>query len=197
MIHRVIGMKPVFGAIELLAVLASGCASQPPAATETPAAAPAPAAQPAAQPVAPAPEAPAPKAATEKATFSSTIHFDFDKAVIRSDDKSRLDELVGKVKEIALEVIIAVGHADRIGTDEYNQRLSVRRAEAVKAYLVSRGIQANRVYTEGKGEKQPVTKPDDCKGMGPENASNLRLIECLQPDRRADIEVVGARTVAR
>ena len=197
MIHRVIGMKPLFGAIALLAVLASGCASQPPAATETPAAAPAPAAQPAAQPVAPAPAAPAPKAVTEKATFSSTIHFDFDKAVIRPDAKPVLDELIGKVKDIALEVIIAVGHADRIGTDEYNQRLSVRRAEAVKAYLVSRGIQANRVYTEGKGEKQPVTRPDDCKGMGPENAANTRLIECLQPDRRADIEVVGARTVTR
>ena len=76
-------------------------------------------------------------------------------------------KLVAKAKDIKLEVIIAVGHTDRIGSDAYNQKLSERRAEAVKAYLVGKGIEANRVYTEGKGEKQPKTKPDDCKGNKP------------------------------
>jgi outer membrane protein OmpA-like peptidoglycan-associated protein len=82
---------------------------------------------------------------------------DFDKAVIKPEGKSKLDDLSTKVRGINLEVVIAIGHADSIGSDAYNQRLSVRRAEAVKAYMVSRGVEPNRVYTEGKGEKQPVT----------------------------------------
>ena len=89
-------------------------------------------------------------------------------------------------------MIIAVGHTDRIGSEAYNQKLSIRRAEAVKAYLISKGIQPNRVYTEGKGEKQPVTG-DKCRNLGPENQGNKKLIACLQPDRRVDVEVVGTR----
>ena len=78
-----------------------------------------------------------------------------------------------------LEVIIAVGHTDSIGSDAYNQRLSVRRAEAVKAFLVSKGIERNRVYTEGKGEKQPV--------------ADNRTKEGRAKNRRVEIEVVGTR----
>ena len=89
---------------------------------------------------------------------------------------------------IKLEVILVVGHTDRIGSDSYNQKLSEKRAAAVKEYLVAKGIEANRVYTEGKGEKQPVTG-DKCKGNAPTKA----LIECLQPDRRADIEIIGTK----
>ncbi|HYX67422.1 MAG TPA: OmpA family protein, partial [Burkholderiales bacterium] len=74
----------------------------------------------------------------------------------------------------------------------YNQRLSVRRAEAIKAYLVSKGIEANRVYTEGKGESSPVTG-DKCKNMGREHGSNKKLVECLAPDRRTEIEVIGTK----
>ena len=69
--------------------------------------------------------------------------------------KAKLDDLVGKVKGINLEVIIAVGHTDSIGSDAYNQKLSVKRAEAVKAYLVSKGIEKNRVYTEGRARSSP------------------------------------------
>jgi len=76
--------------------------------------------------------------------------------VLKADGKAKLDDLTGKVKAINLEVIIAVGHTDSDGSDASNQTLSVKRAEAVKAYLVSKGIEKNRVYTEGKGEKQPV-----------------------------------------
>ena len=77
-------------------------------------------------------------------------------------------------------MIIAVGHTDSIGTDAYNQRLSVRRAEAVKAYLVSKGIEKNRVYTEGKGEKQPVADNKTAEGRA--------------KNRRVEIEVVGTRS---
>lgn len=143
--------------------------------------------------VKPAAAAKAPEAAGvtpvgAKITLSADALFDFDKAVLRAEGKSKLDELVAKAKEIKLEVIIAVGHADRLGKDAYNQKLSERRAAAVKEYLVGKGIEANRVYTEGKGKKQPVTG-DKCKG----NKKTKALIECLQPDRRVEIEVIGTK----
>src|SRR6202008_3876287 len=103
----------------------------------------------------------------------------FDKAIIKPDGKSKLDDLATKVRSINLEGVIAIGHTDSIGADAYNQRLSVRRAEAVKAYLVSKGIEANRVYTEGKGEKQPI-------------ASN-KTAEGRAKKPRTEIEVIGTR----
>ena len=139
--------------------------------------APAPAAAPAAAAPAPAP-APAP-VASSKVTYAADAFFDFDKAVLKPEGKAKLDDLVSKVKDINLEVIIAVGHTDSIGTDAYNQKLSVRRAEAVKAYLVSKGIEKNRVYTEGKGEKQPVADNKTKEGRA--------------KNRRVEIEVVGTR----
>lgn len=142
--------------------------------------APAPAA-PAAAPAAPAP-APVPAApTTEKVSFAADAFFDFDKAVLKPEGKSKLDDLAQKVKDLTLEVIIAVGHTDSVGSDEYNQKLSVRRSEAVKAYLVDKGIDAARVYTEGKGEKQPVADNKSSEGRA--------------QNRRVEIEVVGTRTV--
>ncbi len=137
-----------------------------------------------------APSAPAAavKPAGEKITVAADALFDFNKAVLRPEGKAKLDELVSKAKAIKLEVILAVGHTDRIGGDAYNQKLSEKRAAAVKEYLVAKGIEANRVYTEGKGKKQPVTG-DKCKG----NAKTKALIECLQADRRVDIEVIGTK----
>ncbi len=90
-----------------------------------------------------------------------------------------MDDLVGKVKGINLEVIIAVGHTDSVGSDAFNQKLSVKRSDAVKAYLVSKGIEKNRVYTEGKGEKQPVADNKTTAGRS--------------KNRRVEIEVVGTR----
>ena len=127
-----------------------------------------------------------------KVTLNADALFDFDKAVLRPEGKASLDEVVAKSKELKLEVILAVGHTDRIGRDAYNQSLSERRAAAVKTYLVSKGIEANRVYTEGKGKTQPVTG-DQCKKMGAENRNNKKLIECLQPDRRVEIEMIGTK----
>ena len=141
--------------------------------------APAPAAPAAAPAPAPAPVPAAPT--TEKVSFAADAFFDFDKAVLKPEGKSKLDDLAEKVKDLTLEVIIAVGHTDSVGSDEYNQKLSVRRSEAVKAYLVDKGIDAARVYTEGKGEKQPVADNTSAAGRA--------------QNRRVEIEVVGTRTV--
>ena len=155
------------------ATAAAGCDG----AIVAPKAAPAPAAAPKAAAPAPKP-APAPAAAT-KVTYAADAFFDFDKAVLKGEGKAKLDDLVGKVKGINLEVIIAVGHTDSVGTDAYNQKLAVKRADAVKAYLVSKGIEKNRVYTEGKGEKQPVADNKTSAGRA--------------KNRRVEIEVVGTR----
>ncbi len=145
----------------------------------------------AAEPVKPAPApapAPAPKPAAMKVTLGADALYDFNKAVLRADGKAKLDELAAKMKDVKLEVIIAVGHADRFGSVKYNQKLSEKRAESVKAYLVSKGIEPNRIYTEGKGKSQPVTKADQCKGK-----KSKKVIDCLQPDRRVEIEVIGTK----
>ena len=158
------------------ATAAPGCdgalVAAPVAAAAAPAAAPAPAA------AAPAAAAPAPAVAT-KVTYAADAFFDFDKSVLKPEGKAKLDDLASKVKDINLEVIIAVGHTDSVGSDAYNQKLSVRRSEAVKAYLVSKGIEKNRVYTEGKGEKQPVADNKTKEGRA--------------KNRRVEIEVVGTR----
>ena len=142
----------------------------------------APKAAPVAAPAAPKAAAPAPApapAAATKVTYAADAFFDFDKSALKKEGKAKLDDLVGKVGGVNLEVIIAVGHTDSVGTDAYNQKLSVRRAEAVKAYLVSKGIEKNRVYTEGKGEKQPVADNKTKEGRA--------------KNRRVEIEVVGTR----
>lgn len=150
---------------------------------------PAPKVAPPAPPPPPPPApAPAPKPAAQKVTLAADTLFDFDKFALRSEGKTVLDELLKKIKDIKLEVIIAVGHADRFGSDNYNQVLSEKRAASVKDYLVGKGVEPNRVYTEGKGEKQPVTKADQCKG-----AKSKAVVACLQPDRRVEIEVIGTK----
>ncbi len=148
-----------------------------------------------AEPMAPAAPAPAPKAAapatppappaavvapvSEKVTFAADAFFDFDKSVLKPEGKAKLDDLVSKMSGLNLEVIIAVGHTDSVGSDAYNQKLSVRRSEAVKAYLVGKGVEKNRVYTEGKGKKQPVADNKTAEGRA--------------KNRRVEIEVVGTR----
>jgi len=160
---------------------AAGCATQEaPAPAPAPAPSPAPAPAPASPaPAKPAPEAAKPKPVAEKITFAADVLFDFDKSIIKPDGKSKLDDLANKMKGINLEVVIAIGHADSIGSDAYNQALSVRRSEAVKAYFVSKGIEGNRVYTEGKGEKQPVADNKTAEGRA--------------KNRRSEIEVIGTR----
>ena len=143
-----------------------------PAPSPAPRAAPAPAAAPAAPVVVAAPT-------SEKVTFAADAFFDFDKSVLKPEGKAKLDDLVSKMGGLNLEVIIAVGHTDSVGSDAYNQNLSVRRSEAVKSYLTSKGVEKNRVYTEGKGEKQPVADNKTAEGRA--------------KNRRVEIEVVGTR----
>jgi OOP family OmpA-OmpF porin len=135
--------------------------------------------KPAPAPEAPKPAAEKPKPVAEKVTVAADVLFDFDKSDIKPEGRSKLDDLAGKMKTINLEVVIAIGHTDSIGTDAYNQKLSVRRSEAVKKYLSSKGVEGNRIYTEGKGEKQPV-------------ASN-KTKEGRAKNRRTEIEVIGTR----
>ena len=158
--------------------------SAPPAPVVVAAPPPAPvAAAPAPTPLAPAP-------VIEKVSLESDVLFEFDKAELRPQCREKLDELADRIKDAQVESILAVGHADRIGPAQYNEKLSAERAEAVKQYLSQKGIEESRVRTEGAGQSQPITG-DQCKGL-----RGAKLISCLEPDRRVEIEVRGTREVA-
>lgn len=146
--------------------------------TPLPAPAPAPYVEPAA-PVTAAAAAPAASPASEKVTFEADAFFDFDKSVLKPAGKAKLSDLVSKLQGTDIEVVVATGHTDSIGTDAYNVKLSLRRANAVKAFLVSQGVPADRVFVEGKGERQPV-------------ASN-KTREGRAKNRRVEVEVVGRK----
>jgi len=113
-------------------------------------------------------------------TLASDALFDFDRSVIKPEGRAKLDELTARQRGVAVEAVIATGHTDSVGSDGYNDRLSMRRAEAVKTYLVSAGADVTRVFVEGKGEKQPVA----------DNATS----DGRAQNRRVQIEVVGTRT---
>jgi OOP family OmpA-OmpF porin len=149
-----------------------------PAPTPAAPAAPTPAA-PAATPAAPEPARAAPSSVRQAVVIQADALFDFDKSVVRPDGKKAIDEALGKLGGMDLEMVIATGHTDSVGTDAYNQKLSERRAEAVKAYLVSKGIPSSKVTTIGKGETQPV-------------ATN-KTKEGRQKNRRVDIEFKGVK----
>ncbi|SOD42580.1 OmpA family protein [Nitrosovibrio sp. Nv4] len=145
---------------------------------------------------APAEPAPAPAPVytePEKISLSADQLFDFDKAVLKPEGKQALDDLVAKLGDVKYDTVVAIGYADRLGADDYNKKLSMRRAESVKAYLVKeKGIPADKVFTDGKGEANPVTG-DSCKG----NKKTKALIACLQPDRRVEVEVAGTKATVQ
>lgn len=122
-------------------------------------------------------------------TLQTETLFDFDSSVIRADGKKKLDdEVVGKMKEYPQdEVVLLTGHADRIGSEAYNQNLSQRRADAVRAYMIDQGIEAKRIQTAAKGESEPIVSCDNVKGMV--NSKNRKLVVCLQPNRRVVVDV--------
>jgi len=147
---------------------------------------------------APAP-APAPLAAAapaptvlEKITLNTDVLFEFNKAELRPGGQQRLDELAAKAKDANVDQIVLTGHADRIGSEQYNQELSEKRAQAVADYLQSKGIDSSKVQVAGRGESQPVTG-NECSRRGKDDNKNQKLIACLQPDRRVDAELLGSR----
>lgn len=149
-------------------------------------------AEPAPAPVAIAPvQAPAP--VLQRITLNTDVLFEFNSANLRPGANQKLDELAQTMQGAEVDRIVAIGHADRIASDDYNRDLSERRAAAVKEYLVQKGADSQRVETQGRGESEPVAQ---CEKMGPERASNRKLVACLQPDRRVEIEVLGHRQVA-
>jgi outer membrane protein OmpA-like peptidoglycan-associated protein len=141
---------------------------------------------PKATPAAPQKTAPAaPKSVT--VNFETEPLFNFDKSTIRADQSAKLDELISGLSGTQYDSIAVVGHADRIGKEAYNQKLSERRAEAVKAYLVRKGVPADKIQTAGRGESESVTG-DACN-----KTRGKALISCLQPDRRVDVSVSATK----
>jgi OOP family OmpA-OmpF porin len=136
------------------------------------------------------PPAPQPKVVAQKVTFSSQDLFDFNRAQIKPEGKEKLDRLADNLKGADVETIQAVGYTDRIGNKSYNQKLSEQRAEAVRNYLVSKGVPADRIQAVGKGEEDPVTSANQCQGMKLDELAN-----CLQADRRVEVQVNATRNV--
>jgi len=153
---------------------------------------PPPAAAPAPPPPAP-PPAPAPAPQVQKITLASKALFDFDKAILKPEGKAAIDsEIISKLSSVQkLELVLVTGHTDRIGSQQYNQRLSERRADAVRDYLVSKGVPRDKIETLGMGKTQPVP------GVVCNQKSQKELIACLAPNRRVEVEVKGEGTTRR
>jgi len=134
--------------------------------------------------VASQPDTPTPPQMEEP--VAASVMFDFDRSVLRPGETPKLDELTAKLKGRAFDGVSVVGHADQIGTDPYNLRLSGQRADAVRAYLVGKGVDAGSIRTEARGEREAVTG-EACKNQG------RKRIECLQPDRRVEVTLAAAR----
>ena len=160
----------------------------PPAAT----AATAPTA-PVAPPAAPAAPVAPPAPSVQKITLASKALFDFDKAILKPEGQAVLDrEIVSRIKEVQkLELVLVTGHTDRLGSQQYNQKLSERRAAAVAAYLAAKGVPKDKIETLGMGKTQPVP------GVVCEQKNRKALIACLQPHRRVEVEVKGEIVIRR
>jgi OOP family OmpA-OmpF porin len=179
-----------------LSLVLAGCATEPekPAPVAKPEPPPPPIAAPAPAPVAPQPPAPAPKPLAKPEppkkpaviTLSSTELFEFNKAVLTPEARAKLDkEIVARAKDLgSISLVHIDGHADRLGSAQYNQRLSEKRAEAVQAYLVSKGFDASKIETLGSGKTNQVKSCRDEK-------NRKALIECLSPNRRVVVEIKG------
>ncbi|PQA76825.1 OmpA family protein [Rhodoferax sp. TS-BS-61-7] len=127
----------------------------------------------------------------QKMSFSADALFAFDKSVLKPEGKTMLDGLAQQLKGVQYDTVAVTGYADRIGSAAYNQKLSERRANEVKSYLVTQNVPAGNISASGMGESQPVTQSGDC--VGPKSA---KLIACLQPDRRVDVEMKGTKSAA-
>jgi OOP family OmpA-OmpF porin len=121
---------------------------------------------------APAPQPIKPVVQVAKVTYAAKSLFDFDRSVIKPEGQAALNQLVAKLKTVTVEVVIVVGHTDSVGTDAYNLKLGQRRAEAVKRYLTSQGVEASRVYSDSKGENQPIASNKTAQGR----SENRRVV---------------------
>ncbi len=140
------------------------------------------------------PAAPVAEPKVAKVTLAADTLFAFDSDKLSTSGTDMLDQLVSRMAGMDVEVILTTGYADRLGNDAYNQKISERRAQAVKTYLVNKGVDAGLVQTEGRGTADPVV---DCpKPSRDGEIKNVQdLVKCLAPNRRAVIEVIGTRTV--
>jgi OOP family OmpA-OmpF porin len=174
-----------------IAIALAACATQeppkpaPPAPAPAPAPAPKPQAAPELKPVAKPEPKPEPKKPAV-VNLASRELFEFNKATLTDEAKKRLDaEVIAKLKDVGeIRYINVNGHADRLGSAQYNQRLSEKRADAVRAYLVSKGVDAAKVETFGFGKTTPVKSCPDQK-------DRRSVIECLAPNRRVEVEIQG------
>jgi OOP family OmpA-OmpF porin len=148
---------------------------------------------PAPAPPPPPPPPPPPAPAVQKITLASKALFDFDKAVVKPEGKAAIDsEIISKLSQVQkLELVLVTGHTDRIGTQQYNQKLSERRADAVRDYLVSKGVPRDKIETLGMGKTQPVP------GVVCTMTNFKALVACLAPNRRVEVEVKGEGVVRR
>lgn len=137
----------------------------------------------------PAPTAP------KRASFATEVLFDFEQTELDADGRKVLDDLASKLLAMDIEKVTGIAHSDRIGDAAYNDRLSARRAKAIRIYLVEKGVPEKLLHFEAKGAREPVTI-GRCDAMGPEIKQNVKLVACLQPDRRMDIEVWLSRQVS-
>jgi OOP family OmpA-OmpF porin len=147
---------------------------------------------------APAPEpeplaaaAPAP-VVIEKISLNTDVLFPFNSAELLPGGQQKLDQLAQSAQGANVEQVVLTGHADRIGSEEYNQQLSEERAQAVADYLAQKGVDSGKLQVEGKGKSEPITG-NECTKLGAESNKNQKLIACLQPDRRVDAALLGSR----
>ncbi len=137
---------------------------------------------------APLPSALASAPAIERFSLSTETLFGFGKYTLKPEGEAKLDDLASKLSDANVENITVTGHADRIGSREVNQKISEKRADSVKAYLVTKGLQPGRISAAGKGESQPVTSRDTCN-----SGAKTEVIDCLAPDRRVEVEVAATK----
>jgi OOP family OmpA-OmpF porin len=137
-----------------------------------------------------APPAEAPKTERLRVSFNADVLFGFDRAIVSPSGKLALDKFTAELSGVEYDHVTIEGHTDRIGTQAYNEKLSLQRADAVKTYLVTRGaVPASKITTVGKGSSQPLTDAGACKGI----ATSAAVIACLEPDRRVDLDVMGTK----
>jgi OOP family OmpA-OmpF porin len=144
----------------------------------------------AAAPPAPKAPEPPPKPPVQRFTLSADALFDFDKAVLKPEGRKKLDELADALRGTRYDNIVATGHTDRAGSVSYNLALSQRRAEAVKQYLMSKGLDVGKITAVGKGKSETTINPPACREPG---LTRAQIYACLQPDRRVVIDVTGTK----